>query len=158
MAFTAPGGGWWGKKMISRPPGIRTYVSPQDYAAVLALWSTAGPGVHVGRSDAPEEILKKLERDPELFLVAEAGGEIVGAVLGGFDGRRGLVYHLAVAPPYRRQGLAAALMAELESRMRAKGCLKSYLLVTCDNREAQRFYEDQGWGRMDLLLYGKELG
>ena len=53
-------------------------------------------GVHVGRSDTPAEIEKKLARDPDLFLVAECEQQIIGSVIGGYDGRRGMIYHLAV--------------------------------------------------------------
>lgn len=135
---------------------IRTFVW-DDWPKVRALWENAGPGVHLGRSDTPDEVRKKWRRDPELFLVAEHGDEIVGAVLGGFDGRRGLVYHLAVAPERRRRGLGRRLMAELERRMAAAGCLKSYLLATPDNREAVDFYRRLGWEVMDMVLLGKEL-
>ncbi|MBU4225890.1 MAG: GNAT family N-acetyltransferase, partial [Chloroflexi bacterium] len=69
------------------------------------MWSLAGPGIHLRRSDEPDEIQKKLQRDPDLFLVAEYNGMVVGAVLGGFDGRRGLVYHLAVAENHRNRGV-----------------------------------------------------
>lgn len=136
---------------------IRTFVYPQDLAAVLALWQAAGSGIHLRRSDEPQEIEKKLARDPDLFLVAEAGGRIVGAVLGGFDGRRGMVYHLAVAHALRRQGIAGLLMDELEQRLRQKGCIRAYLLVTRDNHEAIRFYEAHSWQPMDLFAYGKNL-
>jgi ribosomal protein S18 acetylase RimI-like enzyme len=136
---------------------LRVFCYPEDYAAVIELWNHAGPGVHVRRSDAPEEIRKKIERDPDLFLVAEADGKIIGSVIGGFDGRRGLVYHLAVEESYRQQGLGKALMDELETRLKGKGCLKCYLLVTKDNHSAIRFYENSGWEKMDLFLYGKDL-
>lgn len=137
---------------------IRTFRHPQDYATVLALWQSMETGVHVGRSDAPGEIEKKLTRDPDLFLVAEAGEKLVGAVLGGFDGRRGLIYHLAVAEEYRRQGVGAQLMDEVEKRLREKGCLKCYLLVLNGNDSAARFYEHLGWSEMEQLrLFGKEL-
>lgn len=136
---------------------IRQFNYPEDYAAVISLWSQAGPGIHLRRSDEPLEIAKKLQRDPELFLLAEEAGEIVGTVLGGFDGRRGMVYHLAVAQQCRRQGIAAVLMDELERRLRLKGCIRYYLLVTEDNQEAIRFYEKHGWERMDLNAYGKDL-
>ena len=137
---------------------IRTFVFPDDYAEVFDLWSQAGAGLHVGRSDSPEEIFKKLQRDPDLFLVAEVNGRIIGSVMGGFDGRRGIVYHLGVSPDSRRNGVGRALMEALEDRLGAKGCLKSYLLVTKDNLEAIRFYEASGWERMELYIYGKELG
>lgn len=130
-----------------------------DYEAVIALWQRAGEGIQLGRSDTRPEIEKKLSRDPDLFLVAEEDGRIVGAVLGGFDGRRGLVYHLATDPQYRNRGIASALMGELESRFRSKGCLKIYLLVTNDNNQAQDFYLKRGWEDMtvSLRIYGKEL-
>ena len=159
MASMARGGSWWARKMIEAETNItlRIFSFPQDYSAVLELWEGAGPGVHVGRSDRPDEIRKKLQRDPDLFLVAETDGRIIGTVLGGFDGRRGLVYHLAVALSYRQNGIGALLMEELERRLRDRGCLKSYLLVTPDNAESIDFYEKRGWQRMPLYIYGKEL-
>lgn len=129
-----------------------------DYEAVYALWQRAGEGVHLSRSDRQEEIAKKLERDPDLFLVAEVEGVIVGAVMGGWDGRRGMVYHLAVDPACRRQGIGLALMEKLERRLKAKGCLKFYLLVTRDNQEGQGFYRQFGCEDMDdIALMGKEI-
>jgi ribosomal protein S18 acetylase RimI-like enzyme len=77
--------------------------------------------------------------------------------MGGFDGRRGLMYHLAVLPDYRKLGVGSLLMEELENRLRAKGCIRYYLLVTRDNPEAIRFYEKRGCERMDLYTYGKNL-
>lgn len=136
---------------------VRALRYPQDLPAVLALWQTAGSGVQLRRSDQPAELEKKLARDPDLFLVAEREGLIVGAVLGGFDGRRGMVYHLAVDPGLRREGIATLLMDELESRLRAKGCIKAYLLVTRGNKPAMRLYEGRGWEHMDLFIYGKDL-
>lgn len=137
---------------------LREVHFPSEYPQVIDLWQNAGPGVHVRRSDEEQELAKKLQRDPDLFLVAEVDGHIIGSVLGGFDGRRGMVYHLAVESAYRKKGLGALLMQELEKRMKAIGCIRSYLLVTRDNLEAIRFYENTGWERMDLLIYGKDLG
>ena len=136
---------------------IRTFEYPADYPVVYHLWSTAGPGIHVRRSDDPAEIAKKLQRDPDLFLLAELDGQVVGTVLGGFDGRRGMVYHLAVAGAYRQRGIGKALMAELENRLRQKGCIRYYLLVTNDNLDAMRFYQDLGWDEMDLHIYAKDI-
>lgn len=123
-----------------------------DYEAVYALWKRAGPGIHLRQSDTRAEIEKKLARDPDLFLVAEREGQIVGAVLGGWDGRRGLVYHLAVDPVYRRQGIGRALMEELERRLAAKGCLRYYLLVARKNQEAIAFYRALGWEVMEGIV------
>lgn len=136
---------------------IRQFKYPEDYEAVRALWSDSGPGVQIRRSDSIGEIGKKLQRDPHLFLVAEEEGTIVGTVLGGFDGRRGIVYHLAVARSCRRKAIGAALMDELEARLRSLGCIRSYLLVTPENAEAINFYEQRGWERMKLFVFGKDL-
>ena len=110
----------------------------------------------MGRSDTLAEITKKVQRDPDLFLVAEADGRLIGSVIGGYDGRRGMIYHLAVAVEYRQQGLGAALMDEVERRLKAKGCLKSYLLVVAGNDDAVRYYQKRGWQEMDVTIMGKE--
>ncbi len=136
---------------------IREFNLADDYEAVLSLWRSAGPGVHVGTSDTGDEIAKKLERDPDLFLVAEDGGRIVGAVLGGFDGRRGMVYHLAVSLEHRGRGVGVALMNELESRLRAKGCYKYYLQVTPDNADVSAFYERLGWQHSPSIFMSKTI-
>ncbi|HSF80948.1 MAG TPA: GNAT family N-acetyltransferase [Anaerolineales bacterium] len=145
------------EKMNEAKLVIREFNFTEDYQAVIELWSQAGSGIHLRRSDEPEEVLKKLKRDPDLFILGDYGGELVAAVLGGYDGRRGMMYHLAVAKAYRRYGIAKQLVAELESRLRLKGCIKYYLLVTKDNDEGMRFYESNGWERMDLYVYGKDL-
>ena len=140
------------------PFQIREFHFPEDYNSVLQLWQGIEKGVHVGRSDTPAEIEKKIARDPDLFLVAELEGDIIGSVIGGFDGRRGLIYHLAVAALLRGMGIGSRLMAEVEWRLRAKGCLKCYLLVTLDNSEVEDYYRQRGWQHMDQIhLYGKEL-
>ena len=150
MASTAPGKAWPGMRtteviekgdqaeslpVASPPIVIRNFSFPQDYPAVYQLWESAGAGIHLRRSDELQEIYKKLQRDPDLFLLAEIDGVLVESVLGGFDGRRGMMYHLAVAAECRRQGIASLLVNELEKRLRAKGCIRYYLLVTRDNLE-----------------------
>jgi len=131
---------------------IREFRFPEDYPLVENLWVSIEKGVSLSRSDTPDEIQKKLTRDPDLFLVAEENGQIVGTVIGGFDGRRGLIYHLAVIASFRGQGIGSRLMDELESRLRAKGCLRCYLLVTTDNPEGMQYYDKHGWERMDYVM------
>jgi ribosomal protein S18 acetylase RimI-like enzyme len=144
--------------VISPTVKIREFCFPADYESVYRLWGSIEKGVHIGRSDTPAEIEKKIARDPDLFMVAESDGKIIGSVMGGFDGRRGLIYHLAVASPFRGMGLGSRLMDEVETRLRAKGCLKCYLLVTNDNPEVEEYYQHRGWQPMDTIhLFGKEL-
>ena len=137
---------------------IRKFNYPEDYPQVRSLWENTQKGMHFGRSDVPAEIEKKMARDPDLFLVAEMNGELVGTVIGGFDGRRGMVYHLAVTESQRRNGIAKQLMDELEKRLVAKGCIRSYLLVHKDNAEARALYEKRDWVSLDDdVIYSKDL-
>ncbi|MCA9829509.1 MAG: tRNA (guanosine(37)-N1)-methyltransferase TrmD [Dehalococcoidia bacterium] len=124
---------------------IRTGQLESDLDAVLALWRRAGPGIKLGPSDEPAEIARKLTRDPDLFVVAMSGRRIAGAVLGGWDGRRGYVYHLAVDAPFRSRGVGTALMQELGARLRLKGCTRMHLVVPPGALPAVRFYERLGW-------------
>lgn len=135
---------------------VRTFVW-DDLPSVVDLWRRAGPGIHLGPSDSPGELRRKWQHDPTLFVVAESEVGIVGAVMAGYDGRRGIVYHLAVDPARRHTGLGRRLMDEIEARLAGLGCRKSYLLVTPDNPAAVGFYRRHGWQVMDMVLMGKDL-
>lgn len=141
---------------MKNPVHIRQFRFPDDSNPVIDLWDHSGLGVQMGRSDKVEEIAKKQNMDPDLFLVAEYFGRIIGEVMWGYDGRRGLVYHLAVEDGYRQQGIGNDLLEELEELLRKKGCLRSYLLITRDN-PAIKFYEKHGWQLLDLYAMGKDL-
>lgn len=137
---------------------LREFNLATDYDSILALWYAAAPGVKVGRSDTRPELAKKLARDPDLFLVAEdSAGHLIGSVIGGYDGRRGLVYHLAVAPAQRGLGLGQTLMLELEARLRAKGCVRYYLLVTPNNLAVIEFYQRLGWDILPNTIMAKDI-
>ena len=124
---------------------LREFSFQNDYDRTVTFWHGIEKGMNVGRSDTPEEIQKKLERDPDLFLLAEINNEIIGTVIGAFDGRRGMVYHLAVHQNFRGQGVGAMLLDEVEKRLQAKGCLKCLMHVLDDNTEAIQFYKNKGW-------------
>lgn len=143
--------------MTSVAAHIREISFDVDYPLVLQLWQGIETGMNVGRSDTPEEIKKKLQRDPDLFLVAERDNQIIGSVIGAFDGRRGMIYHLAVQREFRGQGVGAALITEVEKRLQAKGCLKCLLHVFVDNTEAIQFYKDRGWRQQtEDVVFSKE--
>jgi len=142
---------------MSGTVSIREFCFPSDYPAALRLWQNMETGVRVGRSDSEQEIKRKLERDPDLFLVAELNGKIVGTVIGGYDGRRGMIYHLAVQASQRKRGVATQLLDEVEKRLQAKGCVKCYLLIFADNTPAAEFYANRGWREMsENRVFGKE--
>lgn len=136
---------------------VRPFVM-DDYPVVLTLWRDAGPGLTLRPSDEPEEVAKKLERDPDLFLIAEEEDQVVGVIMGAWDGRRGWIHHLAVLANNRKQGIGSALLNEVESRLKAKGCLKVNLIVHKENTAAQGLYRRLGYNDMSsILLMGKEL-
>ena len=122
---------------------IRSYEA-RDESGVSALWRD------VFRDDPPWNepelvIRRKLSVQPELFLVGELERVVVGTVLAGFDGFRGWIYHLAVAPAHRHKGFGRALMSEAELRLRHLGCPKVNLQVRTTNPRVIRFYEDLGY-------------
>ena len=131
--------------------------SMDDYPVVHVLWQRGD--LWMRPSDGPEATLLKLTRDPGLVLVARDGaGKVVGTVMGGWDGRRAYVYHLAVAPELRRQGVADALMDELEERFRALGALKAKLQILVETETSKAFFAHRGYLlETDCEPWGKEL-
>jgi ribosomal protein S18 acetylase RimI-like enzyme len=127
----------------------------RDCDAVRSLWLHAG--LELRPSDSKEELEKKLLRDPELFLVAEDDGEIIGAVIGAFDGRRGFVYHLAVAPERQGEGIGNALMERVSEGLKKLGAIRLLLLVDEDNVSAQDFYRTTGFSSNRMIVMSKDL-
>jgi ribosomal protein S18 acetylase RimI-like enzyme len=128
-----------------------------DYPVVHVLWQRGD--LWMRPSDGPEATLLKLARDPGLFLVARDGdGRVVGTVMGGWDGRRAYVYHLAVAPERRREGIGDALMDELEKRFVALGAVKAKLQILVENETSRAFFARRGYLlETDCEPWGKEL-
>ena len=127
-----------------------------DYAAVDEFWRRAG--LWMRPSDAAAQLALKLSRDPDLFLVACADARLVGVAMGGWDGRRAYIYHLAVDPDWQRRGVADRLMDELEERFRAKGALKAKLQILLGNDASAAFFAARGYRlEIDCVPWGKEL-
>jgi ribosomal protein S18 acetylase RimI-like enzyme len=134
--------------------GLRAF-RPEDSEAVVALWTACG--LTRPWNDPRRDIERKLAVQPELFLVAEREGEVVGTAMAGYDGHRGWVYYLAVAPPLQGGGLGRLLMGEVERRLTALGCPKVNVQVRSGNEEAGVFYRRLGYSEDGVTGFGKRL-
>lgn len=118
-----------------------------DIPAARRLWAEA-EGVEVAEGDEPEALRRYLERNPGVSTVAVAGGQIVGAVLCGHDGRRGFVYHLAVGRAHRGRGVGRELMRRSLGLLKSQGIVRALLLVAADNPGGREFWLRGGWEDM----------
>jgi ribosomal protein S18 acetylase RimI-like enzyme len=122
---------------------------------VVALWERCG--LLRPWNDPRKDIARKLRVQRELFLVALAGGAVVGTAMAGYDGHRGWVYYLAVDPGWQRRGLGRRLMAEVERQLRELGCPKINLMVRSDNVGVVAFYQALGYFQDAAVSLGKRL-
>jgi len=131
---------------------IREFCSA-DHSAASALWQRT-PGVGLSAADAPEAIAAYLLRNPGTSFVAEVEGTLVGTMLCGHDGRRGLIHHLVTDPAWRRQGVASMLVQHGLAALRTAGIGKCHLMVFADNAEGLAFWRRIGaTQRVELQLF-----
>lgn len=133
---------------------VRPY-RESDQRAVVELWHECG--LVVPWNDPRRDIERKLRVQRDLFLVAEIDGRIAGTVMSGYDGHRGSVNYLAVAPDLRGRGLGRRMMDEVEVRLRELGCPKINLNVRTSNVAVMKFYERLGYGVDDVACVSKRL-
>ena len=131
-----------------------------DRLQLVQLWSAVFPDDPP--RNAPDRMIDRaLAVRPESLLVAELDGAvdrtIVGAIIAGFDGVRGWIYHLAVAPAQRRRGIATRLVRGAEAALRASGCSKINLQVRATNESAVAFYRALGYQVEERLSMGRAL-
>ena len=126
-----------------------------DTEALIALWQDCG--LTRPWNDPRKDIQRKLQVQPELFLVAEEYGDLAGSAMAGYDGHRGSVYYLAVHPNHRRRGLGRLLMAQVETRLASYGCPKLNVMVRHSNLDVTNFYQCLGYEDSDVHVLGKRL-
>jgi ribosomal protein S18 acetylase RimI-like enzyme len=115
--------------------------TPADFDAVLALWERA----RSDHAETPDSIEALARLEDGALLVHEHDGEIVGALIAAFDGWRGNLYRLAVAPAHRRTGIAKRLVEAGEERLRAKGAPKATALVGRGDTQAEALWRAAGY-------------
>lgn len=133
---------------------IRPFL-PEDEDAVIRLWHDCD--LLRAYNDPHRDIERKLSVQPELFLVGFLAGKIVAGVMAGYEGHRGWLNYLAVAPDHRRRGFGRELVAEAERRLRKLGCPKINLQVRHTNVQAMEFYHRLGFAVDEVASMGKRL-
>lgn len=126
-----------------------------DFERLRQIWELSG--ISLGASDTPDELERLRLQNEDTCLVAVVDREIQGCVMGGFDGRRGLVHHLAVHPDSRGKGIGKKLMEELDLKFREKGVVKYSFWIEADNLKAVGFYQHLGYDLRDLITMSKTI-
>ena len=126
-------------------------IEKEEISQVLRLWQ--GFGEYYSWLDTPQALARKVERERDLFLVAEITGEIVASVMGSYDGRFAFAARLVVAPAYRRKAIATKLMQDLETRLRDKGASQVSLLIEDNNDPAISLYKKMNYKLQEDVSY-----
>jgi ribosomal protein S18 acetylase RimI-like enzyme len=122
----------------------------RDVPAVMALWAESR-SEHASSPDRVEDVDRLVFDSPAALLVAERGGEIVGALIAGWDGWRGNMYRLAVRDDCRREGVGLALVRAGEDYLRGCGGRRITALVAFDDEDAGAFWESAGYPRDPVI-------
>lgn len=125
-----------------------------DGDALRKLWQDAGL---VSLGDDDRSLVRMARRNPGLLLVAVEGTTIVASALGGWDGRRGWIYHVATARSHRRQGIASRLLDQLEAAFTVLGAPRVNAMVERENEDGRAFWMARGYAAGTSDRFGKEL-
>ncbi len=136
------------KKMFT----IRT-MTIEDYEGVHTLWNTIKGFAIRSIDDSREGVARFLDRNPKTSVVAEADGQIVGAILCGHDGRRGCLYHVCVRKDYRMQGIGKAMVVYCMERLKEEQISKVSLIAFTQNDIGNAFWKCIGWTKREDLNY-----
>ncbi|MEI9896912.1 MAG: GNAT family acetyltransferase [Chthoniobacter sp.] len=128
---------------------------PEDEAAVIHLWMRCG--LVVPQNNPRSDIERKLWVTPELFLVGTLGSEVIATVMAGYEGHRGSIHYLAVAPEYQRRNYGRQIMEQVEKILRDCGCPKINLCVRASNQSVVAFYQRLGFVCEPVVTMGKRL-
>ena len=131
---------------MSNPTGDKPAIRPcrlDEAALLLDLWQQAR--ATVSRTDTVADIEQALAHSHAHVLVAEVAGRLVGSVIGSFDGWRGNIHRLMVHPDYRRQGIAQALVSEIERLLAGQGARRIGTLVEKEHSWAVGFWQAAGY-------------
>jgi len=126
------------------------------YSEIIYLWkNTACVGLS-GKDDSKKSIKKYLEKNQNTCFVAKYKGKIIGTIMAGNDGRRGIIYHLMVEPEHRKNGIGKKLLKKAENGLKKEGIRKIIMFVFKENKIGNIFWENNGYKiRKDLNFRAK---
>jgi ribosomal protein S18 acetylase RimI-like enzyme len=114
-----------------------------DLESILWLWASAG--AEPSHTDDVGSLTALVERDPSALIVAESGHSIVGSVIAAWDGWRGSIYRLVVAPSQRRLGVGGRLLSAAESKLSAQSAVRLQAIVVENDPMATGFWRSTDW-------------
>ena len=126
-----------------------------DSSEVIALWEACS--LTRPWNDPAADFARAVAGPASAVLLLHERDTLAASVMLGFDGHRGWVYYLAVAPERRRAGLGRVMMDAAEVWLRARGAPKIQLMVREDNEAALGFYEALGLERQKVVTLGRFL-
>ncbi|HZZ18935.1 MAG TPA: GNAT family N-acetyltransferase [Opitutaceae bacterium] len=126
-------------------------LTPEDYDQALSLWRSCD-GMRIGQGDDRVSYSRYILRNPGLSWAAFDGSLMVGTALCGHDGRRGLIYHLAVSAANRGQGIAKVMLKKGLDGLQECGIERAMILVLKDNAVGQEFWISQGFEPVDIAV------
>jgi len=130
-------------------------VTIDDFEQLFELWNSTEQSRRALNpvDDSREGIERYLKRNPNTCFAAVQDGRIIGVILAGHDGRRGIIHHMCVHPEFRRMGIAAHLVSLAEEALKKEGIQKVFGLVFADNEAGNLFWENQGYSLRTNLNY-----
>ena len=128
-------------------------MTADDYDAVYRVWySTPGMGLNTV-DDSREGIEKYLKRNPTTCFIALCEDTVIGVILSGHDGRRGYIYHTAVLPEFRGNGIAKQLVNLAMAALEEEGIHKVAIVAFEQNEIGNAFWEHIGFTAREDLVY-----
>lgn len=124
----------------------------RHYDQVAALWSGT-EGMRVHEDDSRENVRRFLRRNLGMSVVATEGERVVGAVLCGDDGRRGILHHLAVSKDARRNGVGKKIVARAIANLKARRIRGCWILINGENKSGRRFWKAVGWEEIPDIIF-----
>ncbi|GAB3693300.1 GNAT family acetyltransferase [Corynebacterium nasicanis] len=122
---------------------------------VVALWEATG--LTRPWNDPVADARQALATESSTVLVGMEDNTIIASAMVGFDGHRGWVYYVAVAPDRQGVQLGAEIMHAAENWLRERGVGKLQLMIRAENSAVRRFYRALGYQTEEVAVMSLRL-